>query len=137
MKKLLLILFLLPYYSISQNFPIYLRDTNSGGSLNWVELPQSIIEDIDNNYVYCGSMFDFNNFSQTITLNKLTSNGIFVWSKNFNVGEAVEVINSSTGGYTILGEVPGTSSYDDDIIVIKVDQNGNEELFALNPFTTD
>tara|TARA_B100000242_G_scaffold63425_1_gene38793 strand:+ start:4203 stop:5471 length:1269 start_codon:yes stop_codon:yes gene_type:complete len=127
MKKLLLILFLLPYYSISQNFPIYLRDTNGGGSLNWVELPQSIIEDIDNNYVYCGSMFDFNNFSQTITLNKLTSNGIFVWSKNFNVGEAVEVINSSSGGYTILGEVPGTSSDDDDIIVIKVDQNGNEE----------
>lgn len=126
MKKLLLLLFLLPYYSISQNFPIYLRDTN-GGSLNWVELPQSIIEDIDNNYVYCGSMFDFNNFSQTITLNKLTSNGIFVWSKNFNVGEAVEVINSSSGGYTILGEVPGTSSDDDDIIVIKVDQNGNEE----------
>ena len=126
MKKLLLILFLFPYYSISQNFPIYLRDTN-GSSLNWVELPQSIIEDIDNNYVYCGSMFDFNNFSQTITLNKLTSNGIFVWSKNFNVGEAVEVINSSSGGYTILGEVPGASSDDDDIIVIKVDQNGNEE----------
>ena len=63
-------------------------------------------------------MFDFNNFSQTITLNKLTSNGIFVWSKNFNVGEAVEVINSSSGGYTILGEVTGTSSDDDDIIVI-------------------
>jgi len=126
MKKLLIILLFMPYYLISQNFPIYLRDT-TGGSLNWAEIPQSIIEDIDNNYIYSGSKFDISNTSPIITLNKITNNGIFVWSKDFNFGESIEVIHSSSGGYVILGEISGISPQDDDIIVIKVDQNGNEE----------
>ena len=127
MKKILLILFfflIYPQFLISQNFPIFLNDT-VGGTLNWAEIPESIIETPNFNYIYCGTKYSQANFS-AITLNKITQEGLFVWTKEYYYGEGVEVINSLDGGYVILGEVEGSSSQDDDIIIIKTDENGNE-----------
>lgn len=127
MKKIVLILFaflIYPQFLISQNFPIFLNDT-VGGTLNWAEIPESIIETPDFNYIYCGTKYSQVNFSG-ITLNKITQEGLFVWSKEYYYGEGVEVINCLDGGYVILGEVEGSSSQDDDIVIIKTDENGNE-----------
>ena len=124
MKKLLLILLCFPYSVVSQNFPIYLRDT-VGGSINWAEVPESIIETSDYHYIYCGTKYNQVTSSVNITLNKITHEGLFVWTKEYYLGEGVEVVSSLDGGYTILGRVE-ESFGEHNIIIIKTDEDGNE-----------
>lgn len=65
-----------------------------------------------------------------IYLLKISPRGKSIWSRTYGspdkFDQGLDIIKAQDGGYVIIGKTEDTNSGEDDIIVVKVDEEGNE-----------
>jgi hypothetical protein len=108
---------------------------DSAGNVVWaksfygVTAVRSITQGSDGGYVVTGEYFGNLAKGGDIHVLKVDSAGNFEWAKNISGGCSVahSIIQSSDGGYVVVGQVwnPETDSFD--ICVLKLDSSGNVE----------
>ncbi|MFZ8804371.1 MAG: hypothetical protein ACO2PO_15495, partial [Candidatus Calescibacterium sp.] len=97
-----------------------------GGSFNDVAL--SIIQSSDGGYVVAGYTRSFGAGNDDIYVVKIDSSGNVLWTKTIggNLNEqAFSIIQSSDGGYIIVGRTQSFGAGGYDVYVVKIDSSGN------------
>ena len=115
---------------------IYLLKTDSDGNVLWtndfggsnMEYAYDLCHSVEGDgYVIVGYTATFGNGSKDFYMIKTDLSGNGIWAKMFG-GEGVEIaksiISTSDGNYIICGYRQDSISVEDDIYVVKVDQNG-------------
>jgi len=111
--------------------------TYSNGSIEWIKTLGENLNDLlvdiqkttDGGYIVTGRKQKYGSYSTDIWLIKIDQNGNEEWNNTYgkihdSIGKSVQQTND--GGYIITGQTKSySSSYD--FILIKTDQNGNEE----------
>jgi len=100
-----------------------------GGSLDDSALDMTVSS--DGNYLLIGDTYNFGHHgNEDVWLLKIDKNGNIIWSKTYGRSDKDEqgnrIIQTRDGGYMILGmRLNSPSTYDYDILLIKIDRNGN------------
>ena len=124
-------------FGSDNDLDVYVVRTDVDGTELWnkvfdegvMEHAYSIIQTPDNGFLIVGDINmpgeDFD-----IYLLKISAAGKFIWSKTYGDPDAFDlgrdIVPSADGGYVIIGKTKGTDSGEDDVIVVKVDEDGNE-----------
>jgi len=113
---------------------IYVIKINSSGGIQWEksygvenndERGKFILQTSDNGFVIAGDMHTTSNYDD-VFLMKINSNGDSLWSKIYSGPsyESAEWMDNVTGGgFVITGSA--TDNFDDVVLLIKTDANGN------------
>jgi type IX secretion system substrate protein/putative pyrroloquinoline-quinone binding quinoprotein len=115
------------------NRDILMLKLNRKGNLIWSKTiggasddnAYCIIETSDGGYALAGYTYSFGT-NRNIYLVKLNSSGNLQWSKTIggtSIEEAFSIIQAADGGYTLAG-YKNASPYDDDMYIVKLDNNG-------------
>ena len=99
-----------------------------GGALN--EIATTIIQTNDGGYIICGSTNSFGAGESDIWLIKIDENGNEEWNQTYGGVETEfgeSVLQSTDGGYIIVGHTESFGAGESDIWLIKTDENGYEE----------
>lgn len=124
------------YDSLTQKSDILLLNVQSDGSINWSKqygvTENEYIKDIaltsDNHILMVGETFSFGNNSRDILILKTDLNGDTTWVKHIPMpGEDVgyHIFEDSSGDYVIGGYTNSTGTGQRDMLVVKLDINGN------------
>ncbi|TKJ42474.1 hypothetical protein CEE37_01970 [candidate division LCP-89 bacterium B3_LCP] len=84
----------------------------------------------DGGFITVGQTASFGNGSADVYLVKVDANGDTVWTKTFggfSYESGTGIIQTTDGGYIIIGDTFSFGPGDCDIYLIKTDENGNEE----------
>ena len=115
---------------------VYVTRWDINGNLIWTktiggtqnELAYSVLQTTDNSFLIVGWTSSFGSGSSDVYIIKINDSGNLIWTKTIggaNEEGASTIIQTSDGGYAIVG---GTKSYgagDNDIYLIKLDLNAN------------
>jgi uncharacterized delta-60 repeat protein len=97
-----------------------------GGS--WDDFANSVIQSSDGGYVIAGYTQSFGASWYDIYVVKLDSSGNVIWSKTIGGGDAdvaYSIIQSSDGGYIVIGRTQSFGAGGYDVYVVKIDSSGN------------
>jgi uncharacterized delta-60 repeat protein len=97
-----------------------------GGS--WDDFANSVIQSSDGGYVIAGYTQSFGASWYDIYVVKLDSSGNVIWSKTIggdNADVAYSIIQSSDGGYIVIGRTQSFGAGGYDVYVVKIDSSGN------------
>jgi uncharacterized delta-60 repeat protein len=97
-----------------------------GGS--WDDFANSVIQSSDGGYVIAGYTQSFGAGGWDIYVVKLDSSGNVIWSKTIGGGNAdvaYSIIQSSDGGYIVIGRTQSFGAGGYDVYVVKIDSSGN------------
>jgi uncharacterized delta-60 repeat protein len=97
-----------------------------GGS--WDDFANSVIQSSDGGYVIAGYTQSFGASWYDIYVVKLDSSGNVIWSKTIGGGNAdvaYSIIQSSDGGYIVIGRTQSFGAGGYDVYVVKIDSSGN------------
>lgn len=119
---------------------IWLVKTNSEGIKSWekkfcedteYESSRSVIETSDGGFLITGF------YNDGLWIIKTNSSGSLSWEKKYpneNETSGYAIIESSNGSYVITGYVTD-SNYNQDVLIISLDNNGNEQLYKTYDFS--
>ena len=121
MKKLLLLLFI-PFLSFGQGW-----EQTFGGAND--EVGWDVQNTDDGGYIVVGSIGSYSNYENDIYLIKTDQNGQELWSQTFGgagdeVGRSIQ--KTDDGGYIIVGSSSSYGNGENDVYLIKTDQDGQE-----------
>ena len=127
MKHLYIILLVLPLIGFGQGW----EQTFSGSVLSDCE-GNSVQQTSDGGYIVCGGISNFEGFGNQVYLIKVDELGEEEWSQTFggtdsDWGDSVQ--QTTDGGYIITGHTTSFGNGDQDVYLIKTDENGDEEWF--------
>lgn len=113
-------------YLVKTNFNGEPRWDRTFGGVNW-ERGYSIKKTNDNSFIICGTTQSFGNGSYDVYVLKVDENGNLIWQKtyggtNWDEGYCIDLADN---GYIITGFTRSFGSGNEDIYVIKIDENGN------------
>jgi uncharacterized delta-60 repeat protein len=123
--------------SFGAGYPdIYVVKLDSSGNVVWtktiggrfIDRASSIIQSSDGGYVVAGDSSSFGAGSDDIYVVKLDSSGNVLWTKTIGGSSsdyAYSIIQSSDGGYVVVGESYSFGAGKDRIYVVKMDSEGN------------
>jgi hypothetical protein len=115
---------------------IYVVKLDSGGNVQWTktiggsyyDIAYSIVQSSDGGYIVAGGTESFGAGKADIFVVKLDSSGNVVWAKTIGGSKgdrARSIIQSSDGGYVIVGGTESFGAGKADISVVKLDSSGN------------
>jgi uncharacterized delta-60 repeat protein len=115
---------------------IYVVKLDSSGNIVWTktiggtndDVANSIIQSSDGGYVIAGYTQSFGAGGWDIYVVKLDSSGNVIWSKTIGGGDAdvaYSIIQSSDGGYIVIGRTQSFGAGGYDVYVVKIDSSGN------------
>ena len=118
----------------------WLVKTNSTGDVEWdytyganvgfrSTYADSVIETSDSGYAVAGYRY-LNGDLTDFWLFKTDANGVMLWNKNYggpNQQDAWTLIETSDGGYAIIGTTESLGAGGDDFWLVKTDANGTKE----------
>jgi hypothetical protein len=119
------------------NYDIYVVKLDSSGNVIWTKTiggsnwdeAQSIIQSSDGGYVVAGKTWSFGAGSADFYVVKLDSAGNVLWTKTIGgIGDEAwgdSIIQSSDGGYVVVGHTQSFGAGGVDMYVVKMDANGN------------
>jgi TolB-like protein len=114
---------------------IYVVKINANGTRAWHrhygsnehEAGMAIVQSDDGGYLVVGSTNDTPSYNSDIYLLKIDKNGLIEWDRKYGDSKddkALAVIKTEDG-YAITGYVTHPQSYSKDMLLLKVDKNGN------------
>jgi hypothetical protein len=123
----------------------YMIKCDARGNLEWEKVyggPRqdrgfSVCQTSDKGYVFTGITLSFGVGERDVYLVKTDANGKMEWSKTFggkNLDVGHSVLQTSGGGYTIIGYTNNFGAKNDDPYLIKVDGSGNLEWSKVYTF---
>jgi uncharacterized delta-60 repeat protein len=115
---------------------IYVVKLDSSGNIVWTktiggsrdDFANSVIQSSDGGYVIAGYTQSFGAGGWDIYVVKLDSSGNVIWSKTIGGGDAdvaYSIIQSSDGGYIVIGRTQSFGAGGYDVYVVKIDSSGN------------
>lgn len=116
---------------------VYLVKTDSAGDTVWTrsyggpgdEIARSVIETADGGFVIAGRTQSIGDNTWNIYLLKTGADGRDVWVKTYGQTDrdfGMSVIQTSDGGYALVGGTMGADGETYDIYLVKTDADGNE-----------
>ncbi len=116
---------------------VYLIKTDVSGNRVWgkmfgrggVDWGHSVRQTTDGGFIIAGATWRFGAMCSDVYLIKTDANGNKEWSKTFGGSGrdyANAVVQSTNGGYIIVGQTDSFGAGDDDVYLIKTDVSGNE-----------
>jgi hypothetical protein len=116
---------------------VYLIKIDQKGDKMWektfggeeLDFGKSVIETKDGGYIIAGTTFSFGSGGDDVYLIKTDSNGRKIWEKTFGgygFDSGSSVIETTDGGYIVVGKTAPFLSNNFDVYLIKVDSNGNK-----------
>ncbi len=127
-------------YGADNDLDVYVVRTDVDGKIVWfnvydegfIEHGYDVIETADNGLLIVGDIYnsvqDFPHNAQ-VYLIRLDKRGNLLWSRQYGgsrFDQGLAICAVPGGGYAIVGRTKDTASGQDDILLIRVDQNGNE-----------
>lgn len=116
---------------------IYLASFNTGGSKIWestvggsmAEEGRAVVEDVDGGFVFTGSV-EIDGINVDLLLGKVDALGNVQWIRNHGKGDqfyetGYGIALGALGGYYVGGSTGRFSSFDNDMVLLKADQEGN------------
>jgi len=121
MKKLFLVI-IIPFLSFGQGW-----EQTFGGAND--EVGWDVQNTDDGGYIVVGSIGSYSNYENDIYLIKTDQNGQELWSQTFGgagdeVGRSIQ--KTDDGGYIIVGSSSSYGNGENDVYLIKTDQDGQE-----------
>ena len=121
--------------SFGSNNDIYVVKLDSAGNVVWTKTiggsgddgANSIIQSSDGAYVIAGHTNSFSS-SYDFYVVKIDSSGNVLWTKTIGGGsydQALSIIQSSDGGYIVVGRTQSFGAGNYDVYVVKLDSSGN------------
>jgi len=115
---------------------IFLIRTNEFGDTLWTKTigglqddqPNAMKKTSDNNYIIAGSTSSFGAGNSDVYLLKVDQNGDTIWTKTYggSMGDqAHDVIQTSDGGYLVIGSTTSFTSGSSSVYAIRTDSNGD------------
>ena len=98
-----------------------------GGKYN--DILFSIVNSGDGGFIVAGGTESFGNRDYDAYLIKLDKNGNKIWEKTFGGKDndmAFSIVNSSDGGFIVVGGTFSFGKGEEDLYLIKIDKNGNK-----------
>jgi uncharacterized repeat protein (TIGR01451 family) len=123
---------------LDNDLDIYLIRTDVDGTLIWeetydlgfIEHAYGIIQTEDKGFLVVGDIIEMVGQQPSVLLMKVSKDGKFEWSKIYGTPDVLQqgngIAESLDGGYMIIGRTKATATGEDDILLIKVDDQGNE-----------
>lgn len=131
--------FLIAGYSESfgtdTDMDVYLIRTDVDGNILWsqiydegyIERAYDVIETEEGDFLVVGSMNQLGTQPNVYVL-KISAAGKQIWSKTYGhpdtASQANEIARASDGGYIVVGHTQGTNNRKKDILLMKIDDNG-------------
>jgi hypothetical protein len=120
------------------SWDVYLIRTDSAGDTVWVrtfggdgdEIARSVIQTTDGGFVIAGKTQSLGDGAWSVYLLKTDPEGSRVWVNSYGTTEmdiAKSVIQTSDGGYALVGATMGPDGVTYDAFLVKTDSEGNEE----------
>jgi uncharacterized repeat protein (TIGR01451 family) len=116
---------------------VYVASFNTGGSKLWestiggalAEEGRAIAEDIDGGFVITGSV-EVDEINVDLLLAKTDAQGTLLWTRNHGKGDqfyetGYGIAIGALGGYYVGGSTGRFSSFDNDMVLLKADREGN------------
>lgn len=115
---------------------VTLLKLTADGSKTWAytwdgstaEYGYSVIQTSDGGYAVTGQTLSYGAGSGDMFINKYTSTGTLSWNKTWggtNVDSGQSIIQTSDGGYAVVGFTRSFGAGSDDIFIVKYDASGN------------
>jgi len=115
---------------------IFLIRTNEFGDTLWTKTigglqddqPNDMKKTSDNNYIIAGSTSSFGAGNSDVYLLKVDQNGDTIWTKTYGGSmddQAYDVIQTSDGGYLVIGSTTTFTSGFSSVYAIRTDSNGD------------
>ena len=115
---------------------IFLIRTNEFGDTLWTKTigglqddqPNAMKKTSDNNYIIAGSTSSFGAGNSDVYLLKVDNNGDTIWTKTYGGSmddQAYDVIQTSDGGYLVIGSTTSFTSGFSSVYAIRTDSNGD------------
>jgi hypothetical protein len=121
---------------------VYLIKTDYNGNYLWsktyggegLDIGYSVQQTADEGYIICGYIRLFDNFFNQVYLIKTDSNGDSIWTRTFggehdDKGRSVQ--QTTDGGYIIAGLTNPYGNGNDDVYLIKTDENGLTPIIEI------
>ena len=118
------------------NYDVYVVKLDAKGNLEWTktiggkkeDMGVSLIQTADGGYAIAGSTSSFGAGEADVYVVKLDATGNLQWTRTIG-GEKDEegrsLIQTADGGYAIAGTTKSFGAGEDDVYVVKLDENGN------------
>ena len=115
---------------------VFLLKTDASGNLQWAktfggsnyELAHSVQQTSDGGYIVAGFTYSFGAGGADVFLLKVDADGNLQWAKTFGESSldwAHSVQQTSDGGYIVAGVTWSFGAGNDDVFLIKTDEDGN------------
>jgi len=123
-------------YTMNGDYDTYLIKTDGNGIQQWSQTfgtgraGLSVQQTSDGGYIIAGQTQSLGNINYDIHIIKTDGNGIQQWSQTFGgtgIDEAVEIKQTTDGGYIIIGSTSAVGIADNDVYLIKTDGYGIEQ----------
>ncbi len=117
-------------------YDVLLSKYNSSGALTWSktwggvnnEFGQSVIQTSDGGYAVTGYTDSYGAGSYDLILIKYDSSGTVSWSKTWGAAtfgeQGFSLVQTSDGGYAVIGQTATYGAGQDDVAIIKYDSSG-------------
>ena len=122
MRRLYIILFVLPLIGFGQGWETTFGGTQSDGGI-------CVQQTIDGGFIISGVTESFGSGEEDLYLLKINENGEEIWSQTFgdvNDDGGISVQQTIDGGYIVTGFRESSVDGDEDVYLLKTDENGEE-----------